>query len=536
MPKLSFSYIFDEEIERVFQAFIHVSASLRISFRNSLSELIFFEGKSFADENCQFSFKWKNYYTFKMISEKIIKTKFFKSFTHSSISIDKVPMQIKITFEFYWDSINENTIFILDLDYQDEFFTDLIKADFSEEDKLASDLVKLHKDFYYTLNMLNIPYLIKKRSNIQLKLDSYNNIHQLNEAQEIEIKNMAIFLEETSKLLAEEKKVLNEKANRLYNKWLEIKDKRRAQGYKGTTVKLNVIRFQDHGMDANAYDYAFILTNEKEDDEIPKEERTRREKISNNSVFLKVYINGVFAFETRPVALTYPNYEVEINSQFIMNLYTRPTKFEIELYINKNLEKKFEAEPPGMFSKTVTSSSVLYEEIQFGKKEEPEKEEKEKKNIIQKDENKETKIENKNEEEDKNLLNEKMDNKKGNIISDNESIEGCILLKTEWEGRAPDLPPTKIEDKLELVNKQIEFKELIKKPFAFDYPFDVNDPRNVASVEDMKKDKLELMLKFLYKEYLLTYYDVYSKRHELLLKRLTKKSIGKLKFPILESQ
>ena len=52
----------------------------------------------------------------------------------------------------------------------------------------------------------------------------------------------------------------------------------------------------------------------------------------------------------------------------------------------------------------------------------------------------------------------------------------------------------------------------------------------------MKKDKLELMLKFLYKEYLLTYYDVYSKRHELLLKRLTKKSMGKKKFPILESQ
>ena len=123
-----------------------------------------------------------------------------------------------------------------------------------------------------------------------------------------------------------------------------------------------------------------------------------------------------------------------------------------------------------------------------------------------------------------------------NINTENESIDGIILLKTEWEGRAPDLPPTKIEDKLELVNKQIEFKELIKNYFAFDYPFDVNDPRNVASVEEMKKDKLELMLKFLYREYLLTYYDVYSKRHELLLKRLTKKSMGKKKFPILESQ
>ena len=406
---------------------------------------------------------------------------------------------------------------------------------FSEEDKLASELIQLHKDFYSTLNLLNIPYLIKKRNNIQLKLDSYNNIHHLSEAQEIEIKNMAIFLDETSKLLAEEKKVINIKANRLYNKWLDLKEKRRLQGYRGTSVKLNVIRFHDHGMDPNIYDYAFILTNEKEEDNIPREEKNRRDKIQNNMVFLKVYINGVFAFETKPAPMIYPNYEVEINSQFIMNLYTRPTKFEIELYINKNLEKKFEAEPPGMFSKTVTSSAILYEEIQFGKKDEKEKE-KEKKNV-KKDEIKEAKIENKNQEEEKNtLINEKIKNENKDINIDNDSIEGSILLKTEWEGRAPDLPPTKIEDKLELVNKQIEFKELIKNYFAFDYPFDVNDPRNVASVEEMKKDKLELMLKFLYREYLLTYYDVYSKRHELLLKRLTKKSMGKKKFPILESQ
>ena len=51
-----------------------------------------------------------------------------------------------------------------------------------------------------------------------MKLDSYNNIHQLNDAQEIEIKNMKIFLEETCKQLAQEKKTINQKAN------LEIKD------------------------------------------------------------------------------------------------------------------------------------------------------------------------------------------------------------------------------------------------------------------------------------------------------------------------
>ena len=396
---------------------------------------------------------------------------------------------------------------------------------FSEEDKLTSELVQLHKDFYSTLNLLNIPYLIKKRNNIQMKLDSYHNIHQLNEAQEIEIKNMEIFLRETGKLLAEEKQILNNKARLLYNKWEDLKNKRKSQGYNGTKVKLNVIRFHDHGVDPNLYDYAFILTNEKENLEIPREEKNRRDKVKNNMVYLKIYINGVYAFETKPAPMIYPTYEVEINSQFVMNLYTRPTKFEIELYINKNLEKRFEAEPPGMFSKTVTSSSILYEEIQFGKKEKDEKNKEEEK------------VEPKNaEEENKELLNEKKEEKKKIIIVDNESIDGCILIKTEWEGRAPDLPPTKIEDKLELVNKQIEFKKLIKNYFPIDFPFDVNDPRNVASVEEMKKEKLELMLKFLYKEYLLTYYDVYSKRHELLLKRLTKKSLERTKFPILESQ
>ena len=77
--------------------------------------------------------------------------------------------------------------------------------------------------------------------------------------------------------------------------------------------------------------------------------------------------------------------------------------------------------------------------------------------------------------------------------------EGTILIRTEWEGRAPDLPPTKIEDKLELVNKQLEFRDLIKKEFDINYPFDINDPRNVASVQEMKKEKLELMLKVYYK-------------------------------------
>ena len=407
---------------------------------------------------------------------------------------------------------------------------------FSEEDNAASQVKQLHKEFYTTLNMLNIPYLKKKRKNIQMKLDSYNNIHQLNDAQEIEIKNMKIFLDETSKLLNKEKKIINQKANLLYNKWLDLKKIRREQGFIGNPLKLNVIRFNDNENDPNIYDYAFILTNDKEVDPLPREEINRRAKISKNMVFLKVYINDTFAFETKPAPITYPHYEVEINAQFVMNLYTRPTKFEIELYINNKLEKQFEAEPPGMFSKTVTSSAILYEEIDFGKKDDEKlkKNEKSKKNKKYDDDETNKLLDEKNNiENDEDELIEKPKEKE---LVDNQLIEGTILLKTEWEGRAPDLPPTKIEDKLELVNKQLEFKEYIKKEFDIEYPFDVNDPRNVASVQEMKKEKLELMLKVYYKEYLLTYYDIYSKRHELLLKRLSKRSMDKKKFPILESQ
>ena len=164
MPKISFSYIFDEEIDRVFNVFIHVSSTLRVSFKNSLSDIIFYEGNSLADENCQFSFKWKNYYTIKMISEKVVKTKFYKSFTHNSINIDKVPLQIKITLDFFWDSINEKTILMIILRYDDDFFTDLIKSDFTDKDKLV--ICKIFEDYMkksYKTAELGISYLLNSK-------------------------------------------------------------------------------------------------------------------------------------------------------------------------------------------------------------------------------------------------------------------------------------------------------------------------------------------------------------------------------------
>ena len=55
------------------------------------------------------------------------------------------------------------------------------------------------------------------------KDNSYNNIHQLNEAQEIEIKNMSIFLDETAKIMKKKKK--RKMIIKRMKKWIKVKRK-----------------------------------------------------------------------------------------------------------------------------------------------------------------------------------------------------------------------------------------------------------------------------------------------------------------------
>ena len=421
---------------------------------------------------------------------------------------------------------------------------------FNKEEQLNAELRELHRDYYKHMNMLNIPYLKDKIITIGSKLDDYARKKLPTEAEKVEIKNMRIFLNEATEYLQKEKTILNQKANALYDKWLELKRLRIDQKYQSTRSKLSVIRFDSVSDNPNMFDYAFILTNHDVSGDpavVPRSEFDRREKVKSNNCYLKIYINGVFVLETKKVCFSWPSYEVEFNSLFLINLYTRPTKMEVEVYVNKDLVSKFEAEPPGIFSKTVTSSSSLMEEIEFGKvqtlknnnkgNQQQQQQQTQQQQVSQQEQQQSGQDEegdqllnnNKNEPQEK----DKNDNGTSAVSS---LVEGRLLLKTEWEGLAPDLPPTKIEDKLELVNRQIEFKEEIKRYNAFDYPFDVNDPRNVAFVEEMKKGRLELMLKFLYKEYLLNYYDVASIRHYLLLKRLEKKSLSSFTFPILEHE
>jgi len=93
--------------------------------------------------NAEFSLCYKNYYHFNFIVENVVQTPFFRSIVHKTISIDEFPIIMTFTYNFYWDSINRKIIFIIEIEYQDEFFTDLIKNEFRDED-ILNKILDIH--------------------------------------------------------------------------------------------------------------------------------------------------------------------------------------------------------------------------------------------------------------------------------------------------------------------------------------------------------------------------------------------------------
>ena len=133
--KIHFSYIFDEELERVYECFTDVRINNEIAFKGLISKLKFIKGEKFDEDKSEFTAIWKSYYELKMVVENVKKEQSFKTYTYRALYIDKIPTEISLVFSFYWNSIDENTIFILEFYYKDEFFGDLFKTEFNVSDK-----------------------------------------------------------------------------------------------------------------------------------------------------------------------------------------------------------------------------------------------------------------------------------------------------------------------------------------------------------------------------------------------------------------
>ena len=135
MTKIKYSHIFNDDLQRVYEGFKLVTG--KTESKKIISDIKFLKGNNFEEINAEFSYCWKNYYQINIIVDNVIQTPSFRSIVHRATSIDKLPILITFNFNFYWDSINEKTIFIIELEYQDEFFTELIKSDFNIEDLMT---------------------------------------------------------------------------------------------------------------------------------------------------------------------------------------------------------------------------------------------------------------------------------------------------------------------------------------------------------------------------------------------------------------
>ena len=136
MTNITFSYIFDEELNRIYECFVNPQLNSGVVYNNLVTQLKFIKGDRFDELNSEFSFIWKNYYEIKMIVDDVKNNQNYRTYTNRSFYIDKLSLQIYIKYNFIWDTIQRKTLLILEIGFNDEFFKDLIKNDFNQSDVL----------------------------------------------------------------------------------------------------------------------------------------------------------------------------------------------------------------------------------------------------------------------------------------------------------------------------------------------------------------------------------------------------------------
>lgn len=473
---------------------------------------------------------------------------------------------------------------------------------FTREDVLNAQLKRYYNEFYERMNTQNISHYIEKTKLLRNQLDYYNNLVEKSKSIVNEEKYLLNLLEDNEKKIVSEKKKLKELGKKLYDTWLSLKQERRLQGFNSTTSKLSVLKFDndDKNDEYNSNiksilnsNYGFILQYIEPtilEERIPLTEKTRRKKLQEIECFAKIYINGLYSGQTEKKFVNWPSAEIDFNELICMNVYTRPSKIELELHMNNGFDieiaSRFEIEAPGIFMNSVTSSSALTEKIRFNDFDNTNpninynKKISNTNNNVDENKNKSKNEENNNidnlndKDEERQKLNDKnqeivsmnnntnkdgLSNNLNNSISsisinvmnnlpeelekeqikrkvDNKHCSGTVLVKAEWANKGPDMPPSKIEGKLYLLRQQIDFHRMIQKYNKFDFPFDINDPRNQLLFAKMKKLKTELMLKYFLKEIELPFCDMESARHALLKGRTEKATLEKLKIPLLEME
>lgn len=374
-------------------------------------------------------------------------------------------------------------------------------AMFCEEDYLAAQVRYLFYNYEKRVSLCLIDHLENRvfslKDDYTSKLETFQrNLYVTSKTDQLkqnllsdELDLLRQSVEETEKKIDQEKQMLQEMAQNLYAKWLDLKTVREKQTVSNTPIKLGVKTIVEEG---RMPEYDFYLQAENPTDVVPASEKSRRVLVGSTRIFVRIIVNGIYVTRTTKRFIIWPNFEVFFGERFELHLFTRPVKVRLEICTGMRWARTLavlEFTPPGLNVKALTSSGKLYKDLEFIGAD-----------VI------------------KNLFTDGAARK----------VTGNITLKAGWVGHSEKMPPIRFEDLALIPRKNLEI------PQELDAYIDVNDPRNKELLQYLTMKREEQIQELLKQDALFPHYRFTSYRYLIYKERYNYNSLIDLRVPMLE--
>ena len=185
--KIPFEYIFNDDINRVYNSMKNYYILSEVGFKNITQNNIKIQGTNFDDKNGIFKFSFKNYNNLIMKTENVLNKPFFKKFSHRINYIDNIPVDLLINYEFYWNSIEKETIFFYNFIIKDKLYVNFFKDEFLSFEK-KEVCVNIDNYLQNSTKDLEIKYGTVCNDNIMNVWNIFKNNNLLNDSILINVK------------------------------------------------------------------------------------------------------------------------------------------------------------------------------------------------------------------------------------------------------------------------------------------------------------------------------------------------------------
>ena len=187
--KKSFTHIFKVHIDTLYETFSQANF-LCNTFFNKTKIISISKNQSMCEIGNEIILQFGQY-TFKLVVEKSKNTSIYKSFTHKVIEKPLLMAGFKTKFNFYWDSIEQITIFQFEVTIFDVLYKNSLSDYFNiHKEKIFQNMEKyfvnninfteqnetisINKEFNYVWDFLcnfnNLKYFFNKNNNIEINL------------------------------------------------------------------------------------------------------------------------------------------------------------------------------------------------------------------------------------------------------------------------------------------------------------------------------------------------------------------------------